>query len=124
MANYVELAIGGKTYRIKPTFDAIDAIETALNRSILSVLASGGESFKDLKAGEVVTIAYEALVSADAITMSRAELGERIMQGGGLVEVLQPIAQYLSIAVSAGPEEPKGGLQELPQGKSGNGQLG
>jgi len=106
MIDSVDFELNGKTYSVRPTFEAILRIERRLGRSILKIIGGGEDAALNLSLTDMTGVVFEALVSSGERKMTFNDVGNAIMQDGGFGRFMAPVAEYLVAALTAGPEEP------------------
>ncbi len=90
-------------YILRPTFQAICAIEGELGRSIIDMLLEIPD--KKLKMSEVaVIVKHGAAAYKDNTTISDEEIGKAI-QSAGLINVMPKTIQFLEMAVGMQSKE-------------------
>lgn len=113
MLDTIEFTLGDKTYSVRPSFGAIVKIEKKLGRSILAFLSSAQKA-EGVSLTDIVTVAHEAL-RAEGVKIDHGAVGQQMMESGGIAKFVEPVARYLSNAITAGPENASG---EMPDGDS------
>ena len=100
----IELSFGGKTYRVRPTFEVVVGIEAELNQSSRVV------GMKLLRAeaslAEITVILWNALKGKKGAPDTRQEVGEVIMEDG-YRDLLVPLGNFLLRAQRGNKEHEK-----------------
>ncbi len=98
---YIELA--GRKHILRPSFQAICAIEGELNISILDILID--VSKKKLKLSDMISIVKHGMYAYQGnLDMSDEDIGNDIYEAG-LVNIMPQIVQFLESAVGIQSKE-------------------
>jgi hypothetical protein len=101
--DWLDVKIGGKTHRLRLTFEAIEAIEDRLDKTVLGLLTSG-EPTETLRFRDVVIVLQEAL-RAGGVELEYKDLADEVFAAGYGIYTT-PVAVLLMQTVMAGPEAP------------------
>lgn len=99
----IELEFGGSTYRVKPSFRVLDAIEQRVGLAVVSNRLQVG----DVRVSDLAWIVFSALTSQGIKDFDYYEVGEvMVSRKGGIAKAASFAAKLIEAALDTGPEEP------------------
>ena len=99
----VALEFGGNTYRVKPSFRVIDAIEQRIGLAVVANRLQIG----DVRVSDLAWFIFSALSSQGIKDFEYYEVGEVIVSTkGGIAKAADFAGRLIEAALDTGPEEP------------------
>jgi hypothetical protein len=99
----VAITLGGKSYVMRPGFDAMRKLEAMAGKSVVKILGRfQDQDFSIIDVAAVITAGINANRDNERVTFE--QVGELIANEGMLL-ALNPAAQFIGIVVTAGPKK-------------------
>jgi hypothetical protein len=99
----VAIVLGGKSYVMRPTFDAIRKMESLAGKGVIKIAARFQEQdFSVSDVAAVITAGINANPDNDRVSLDM--VGVAIV-AEGLVSFLEPAAKFVGGAITAGPKK-------------------
>jgi hypothetical protein len=125
----VEIKLGGRTWKMVPTFEALANIEQMTGKTTQTLLTD--LSLSQLRAAEFVTMIYAGMRAADSECPGYDEIGKLIMEHGGVHQYREQLAEFFEglvrfysgdVADEIAKKKPEGSGSSQDQMESGNSQ--
>jgi hypothetical protein len=103
----VTLTLCGKDYILRPTFEALIALERKLGVGLATVIGRFEEKpHPEIRLEDLAVIAWAGILGAGEHKLSYNEVGTLVMRTG-IQHVTKPLIQFVYGACTAGAEEGK-----------------
>lgn len=105
----VQVTLGGQTHIMRPTFEALVAIEERTGMSLLRIVEKASD--RDISLGTIGAVVYEGIKATNPdLKLTFKEVG-RLVVASGITNLIEPVVKLLSEAIVAGQEEAGGNAQ-------------
>ena len=93
----VEVSLDGMRYALRPTFEALNAIESQTGMSVLTLAEHFAQG--NVRLEDIVSILEIGIQAGSAVTLHKQEIGNAIVKAG-ITASLTAIATFLNIALT------------------------